>query len=249
MSGLALIAVELGATVTGSDRADSPYLARVRAAGIDARVGHDAANVPAGDDVELVVSTAIAASNPERAVARARGLREIHRGALLGELSRLRRTIAIAGTHGKTTTASMATHALLRAGWDPSYVIGGELRTTGTNAGWGVGRLARRRGRRVRSLVPGARAGDRARDEHRARPPHDVRVARGARAAFAAFLRNGLRVVVADTPGAEAFLDRVGIVDAAFFGASEIELHAGGSRFAWAGVEVSLVGAGRAQRR
>src|SRR4051794_41227980 len=78
MSGLALVATALGATVSGSDRAESPYLERVRAAGIVPSIGHDAANVPAGDDVELVVSTAIAASNPERAAARERGLREIH---------------------------------------------------------------------------------------------------------------------------------------------------------------------------
>ncbi|MEA2150667.1 MAG: UDP-N-acetylmuramate--alanine ligase, partial [Solirubrobacteraceae bacterium] len=131
MSGLAVVAAALGASVTGSDRAESPYLARVRAAGIDPRTGHDAANVPAGDDVVLVVSTAIPATNPERAAGRERGLRELHRGVLLGELSRLRRTIAIAGTHGKTTTASMVAHALLAIGWEPSYVIGGELTTTG----------------------------------------------------------------------------------------------------------------------
>ena len=139
MSGTALVAAALGATVTGSDRAESPYLERVRAAGIEPALGHDAANVPAGDDVELVVSTAIPAANPERAAGRERGLREVHRGALLGELSRRRRTIAIAGTHGKTTTSSMAAHALLALGWDPSYVIGGELTTTGTNAAAGAG--------------------------------------------------------------------------------------------------------------
>ncbi len=240
MSGLALIALELGATVSGSDRADSPYLARVRAAGIDARIGHDGANVPAADDVELVVSTAIAASNPERAVGRARGLRELHRGELLGELSRLRRTIAIAGTHGKTTTASMAAHALMRAGWDPSYVIGGELRTTGTNAGWGTGDWlvveADESDRSFLALAPEIALVTNIELDHHTTYASVVELER----AFAAFLRNGLRVVVADTPGAEAFLDRVEIVDAAFFGASEVELHAGGSRFAWAGVDVAL---------
>ncbi len=155
MSGLALIADALGATVTGSDQAPSPYLERVRAAGIAVTIGHDAANVPAGDDVELVVSTAIGAANPERSAGRERGLREIHRGALLGELSRLRRTIAIAGTHGKTTTASMAAHALLSLGWDPTFVIGGELRPPGEPGARARARAAlrteRARGRTLRT--------------------------------------------------------------------------------------------------
>ncbi|MGK2939842.1 MAG: UDP-N-acetylmuramate--L-alanine ligase [Solirubrobacteraceae bacterium] len=139
MSGLGIVARALGATVTGSDRAESPYLVRVREAGIEPVIGHDAANVPAGDDVELVVSTAIAADNPERAEGRRRGLTELHRGQLLGQVSAEKRTIAVAGAHGKTTTTSMIAHALLAAGMDPSYLIGGALRTTGTNAAWGTG--------------------------------------------------------------------------------------------------------------
>jgi UDP-N-acetylmuramate--alanine ligase len=240
MSGLALVAAALGATVTGSDRADSPYLERVRAAGIQSCLGHDAGNVPAGDDVELVVSTAITASNPERVAARERGLREVHRGALLGELSRRRRTLAIGGTHGKTTTASMAAHAMLALGWEPSYIIGGELTTTGTNAAAGAGEW----------LVVEADESDRSflelcseiavvtnveLDHHTTYPSHLE-----LDEAFAAFLCNGLRRVVADTPAAEAFLDRAGIVEAAFYGASEIELRDGGSRFVWAGQEVAL---------
>ena len=240
MSGLALIAIRLGATVTGSDRADSPYLALVRAAGVDARIGHDAANVATGGDVELVVSTAIAASNPELAAGRDRGLREIHRGELLGELSRLRRTIAIAGTHGKTTTASMATHALMGIGWDPSYVIGGELRTTGTNAGWGTGDWlvveADESDRSFLQLAPEIAVVTNIELDH-----HTTYRSLGElEQAFAEFLRSGLRIVVADLPETEAFLDRAAIVDAAFFDASEIELHPLGSRFRWAGVEVSL---------
>lgn len=139
MSGLAIVARALGATVTGSDRAESSYLVRVRDAGIDPVIGHDAANVPEGDDVELVVSTAIAADNPERDAARRRGLTELHRGQLLGQVSAEKRTIAVAGAHGKTTTTSMVAHALLAAGMEPSYLIGGALRTTGTNAAWGAG--------------------------------------------------------------------------------------------------------------
>jgi UDP-N-acetylmuramate--alanine ligase len=139
MSGLAVVARALGAQVSGSDRAAGAGLERVRAAGATVAVGHDAANVPPGADVEVVVSTAIPPDNPERAAARERGLRELHRGELLAEITRLRRCIAVAGTHGKTTTTSMVVHALLACGLDPGYLIGGELRTTGTNAAWGAG--------------------------------------------------------------------------------------------------------------
>jgi len=137
MSGLALIARQLGATVTGSDRAESSYTARLRAAGIEPALGHDAANLPAG--AEVVVSTAIPAENPELAAARAAGAAVIHRGALLGELTALKRAIAIAGTHGKTTTCGMVAHVLRATGRDPAFAIGGELRSAGSNAGWGEG--------------------------------------------------------------------------------------------------------------
>src|SRR5215217_8173809 len=138
MSGLALVAQALGATVTGSDRAaGSPYAGPLLAAGIEPAVGHDAANVP--DGAEVVVSTAIPADNPERAAARERGLRELHRAELLGELTRLRPTIAVTGTHGKTTTSSMLVHALRGCGMDPAYLVSGAVRSTGSNAGWGEG--------------------------------------------------------------------------------------------------------------
>ena len=137
MSGLALVARALGASVTGSDQAASSYIERLREAGIEPTLGHDAANVP--DGAELVVSTAIPEDNPELAAARERGAAILHRGDLLGEVTGLRRTIAVAGTHGKTTTASMAAHVLVETGRDPSYLIGGEVRSTGTNAAWGKG--------------------------------------------------------------------------------------------------------------
>ena len=134
MSGLAIVSRALGAEVSGSDRAESSYTARLRREGIEPAIGHDAANVPAG--AEVVVSTAIARDNPE--VAAAPGA-VLHRGELLGEVSRLKRSIAVAGTHGKTTTCGMAAHMLVEAGRDPAYVIGGELRSTDTNAAWGAG--------------------------------------------------------------------------------------------------------------
>jgi UDP-N-acetylmuramate--alanine ligase len=139
MSAYAIVCRALGATVTGSDRAESPYLARVREAGVEVALGHAAGNVPPGDDVEVVVSTAIPSGNPERVAARERGLRELSRADLLAELTALRRTIAVAGAHGKTTTTSMLAHGLLACGLDPGYLIGGTLSTTGTNAAWGTG--------------------------------------------------------------------------------------------------------------
>ena len=128
MSGLAVVAQALGASVTGSDRAaGSPYAATLKAAGIEPRVGHDAANVPEG--AEVVYSSAIPATNPERRAP------EMHRADLLGEITRLKPTIAVSGTHGKTTTSSMLVHALDA----DSYLVGGEVRSTGANAGWGPG--------------------------------------------------------------------------------------------------------------
>jgi UDP-N-acetylmuramate--alanine ligase len=137
MSGLALVAHALEATVTGSDRAESSYSERLRAAGIEPAIGHDAAHVPDGADV--VVSTAIPESNPELTRARELGLRVLHRGDLLAEVASLKRSIAVAGAHGKTTTTGMLAHVLRATGRDPAFVIGGELRAAGTNAAWGEG--------------------------------------------------------------------------------------------------------------
>ena len=143
MSGLAVVSARLGAAVTGSDAAESPYLDRVRAAGISPAIGHDAANLPANDagqgDVEVVVSTAISEENPERVTARSRSLRELHRGELLGQVAALRRCIAVTGTHGKSTTSAMLVRILRGAGLDPSYLVGASLTETGTNAELGTG--------------------------------------------------------------------------------------------------------------
>jgi UDP-N-acetylmuramate--alanine ligase len=140
MSGLALVARQLGASVTGSDLAESSYSERLRAAGIEPVIGHDAANLPEG--AEVVVSTAIPDENPELAAARAGGAKILHRSDLLGELSRMKRTIAVSGTHGKTTTASMVALALIETHRDPAFLIGGELQAGGTNAAWGAGEWA-----------------------------------------------------------------------------------------------------------
>jgi UDP-N-acetylmuramate--alanine ligase len=142
MSGLALVCDELGAAVSGSDRADSSYMERLRAVGLEPAVGHDAGSLPKG--VEVVVSTAIGADNPELALARERGLAIRHRGELLAELCAEKRLIAIAGTHGKTTTTAMLAWALREIGADPAFFVGGEVPGLGSddavvNAGWGEG--------------------------------------------------------------------------------------------------------------
>ncbi len=142
MSGLALVCRELGASVSGSDRADSSYMEQLRAVGLAPVVGHDAANLP--DRAEVVVSTAIDEDNPELRLARERGQAVRHRGELLAELCAEKRLIAIAGTHGKTTTTAMLVWALREIGADPAFFIGGEVPGLGPegavgNAGWGAG--------------------------------------------------------------------------------------------------------------
>ncbi len=142
MSGLALVCRELGAAVSGSDRADSSYMERLRAAGLSPAVGHDAANLP--DEAEVIVSTAIDDDNPELRLARERRQAVRHRGELLAELCAEKRLIAIAGTHGKTTTTAMLVWALREIGADPAFFVGGEVPGLGVggsvaNAGWGAG--------------------------------------------------------------------------------------------------------------
>ena len=130
MSGYARVCRQLGADVSGSDREDSAKLEQLRAEGIAVFAGHRADQVPDGADV--FYSTAIPADNPERAGAS----NAKPRAELLRELSSLKRTIAIAGAHGKTTTSAMTTHILRECGMHPSYMIGGELRSTGQHADW-----------------------------------------------------------------------------------------------------------------
>ncbi|QKW35319.1 UDP-N-acetylmuramate--L-alanine ligase [Actinomadura sp. NAK00032] len=137
MSGIARIMLRRGMAVSGSDARDSELLGQLGDLGAKVFVGHDEAHVGEADTV--VVSTAIRESNPELVAARARGLRVLHRSAALASLMAGRRAVAVAGTHGKTTTTSMLTVALQHAGADPSYCIGGQLVTTGLGADEGTG--------------------------------------------------------------------------------------------------------------
>ena len=139
MSGIARIMIARGVTVSGSDSAGGDLLATLAALGADVHVGHAAANLAGADTV--VVSSAIRPDNPELAAARAQGLRVLHRAAALASVMLGRRGVAVAGTHGKTTTTSMITTALRQCGADPGYVIGGILTETGLGAEDGSGQL------------------------------------------------------------------------------------------------------------
>jgi UDP-N-acetylmuramate--alanine ligase len=135
MNGVATAFLQLGIPVSGSDRQDSPYLRALEAAGARVHVGHAADQL--GDARTVVASSAIREDNPELAEAKRRGLRVLHRSAALGSLMLGRRGIAVAGTHGKTTTTAMIASVLTGAGLDPSFVIGGAL--TGSKSGGHVG--------------------------------------------------------------------------------------------------------------
>jgi len=138
MSAIAVVLARMGHTVTGSDLKDSRALERLRAAGIDARVGHAAANI--GPAVEAVVmSTAIPATNPEIVEANRRGIPVHRRAEALRALVATRRGIAVAGSHGKTTTSSMLALVLRGAGWRPTFLIGGDVNEVGTNAAYDDG--------------------------------------------------------------------------------------------------------------
>ncbi|HTI95418.1 MAG TPA: UDP-N-acetylmuramate--L-alanine ligase [Rudaea sp.] len=137
MSGIAEVLHNLGYAVSGSDRGESTATRRLASLGIQIHKGHAAANVADAD--VLVVSSAIAADNPELAAAHARRIPVVPRAEMLGELMRFRRGIAVAGTHGKTTTTSLVASVLAEAGLDPTFVIGGQLIAAGANARLGSG--------------------------------------------------------------------------------------------------------------
>jgi UDP-N-acetylmuramate--alanine ligase len=137
MSGIARIMLARGLPVSGSDAKDSVTLAALRALGATVHVGHDAANVADADTV--VVSTAIRPANPELVEATRLGLRVVHRAAALAAVMAGRRAVAVAGTHGKTTTTSLLTVAVQHCGADPSFAIGGNLNESGANAHNGSG--------------------------------------------------------------------------------------------------------------
>ncbi|MGE7436620.1 UDP-N-acetylmuramate--L-alanine ligase [Kitasatospora sp. NPDC001175] len=138
MSGLAKILAVRGAKVSGSDAKESETVLALRALGAEVHVGHAAENLPAGAS-NVVVSSAIRHDNPELAAARERGIPIVHRSDALAALMGGRRALAVAGTHGKTTTTSMLAVSLAELGLEPSYAIGGDLDAPGSNAHHGAG--------------------------------------------------------------------------------------------------------------
>jgi UDP-N-acetylmuramate--alanine ligase len=232
MSGLAIISRALGAQVTGSDRSESSYTERLREHGIEPVIGHAAANVP--DGAEVVYSTAVPAENPERLAAAGR---ELHRAALLAQIAQLRSCLAVTGTHGKTTTAAMAVHAMRGAGLDPSYVLGGELRSTGSGAGWGRGEWivveADESDRSLLELWPQVAVLTNAELDHHSTYGSRLELEETFRAFMA---RAGAGAVVWDRPELIALCP----AGATPYDASDVELSAGGSRFRWGELDVQL---------
>ena len=138
MSGIARVAHDQGMQVSGSDIKESRYTKQLREAGITVFIGQKAENIPEGNPV-IVISTAILENNPELIEARRRGLEIWHRAQMLAHLGVGLDTLAVAGTHGKTTTSSMLASALDALGADPTFLIGGIVRAYGTNAHSGTG--------------------------------------------------------------------------------------------------------------
>ena len=137
MSGIAEVLFNLGYTISGSDLSDSVVLQRLARLGIQTCIGHAAQNIAGADAV--VTSTAVQQDNPEVLAAREKRIPIVPRAVMLAELMRLKQGIAIAGTHGKTTTTSLVTSVLAEAGLDPTFVIGGKLNSAGANAKLGSG--------------------------------------------------------------------------------------------------------------
>jgi UDP-N-acetylmuramate--alanine ligase len=137
MSGIAEVLVNLGYTVQGSDQAESANVKRLRDKGVKIAIGHAATNL--ADAEVVVISSAIKHDNPELVDARARRLPVVRRAEMLAELMRLKSCVAIAGTHGKTTTTSMVAALLDAAGFDPTVINGGIINAYGTNARLGAG--------------------------------------------------------------------------------------------------------------
>jgi UDP-N-acetylmuramate--alanine ligase len=243
MSGYARAAHALGAEVTGSDGALSPYAERLRTDGVlEVKVGHAAENVPEGEGVEVIYSSAVPAENSERKAACARRLKERPRAELLGEFTEMKRTIAVAGTHGKTTTASMIVHALRAAGLRPGWLVGAPVGDGLPNAEWGEGEW----------LVVEADESDRSMLSLKleigllTNVELDHHASFGSlgelEEAFRAFLSHAEKaVVVWDRPELIALTGEDGAGEEVIpYDVSDPTLESGGSHFQWRGHEVEL---------
>lgn len=232
MSGLALIAVRLGAEVTGSDSAESAYIQSLRAAGVLPIIGHRSENVP--DGAEVVYSTAIGADNPERTAAVAL----LHRSELLAQIARLKRCLAVSGAAGKTTTTAMIVHVLRACGMDPAYAVGGELRSTGLNADWGTGEWivieADESDRSLLNYEPEIAVLTNCELDHHTTYSSRLEL----EATFAEFVGRSSTAVVWDRP--ELLKLVTGATAVIPYDASAPDLQPDGARFIWRGLEVQL---------
>ncbi len=212
MSGIAEVLLNLGYTISGSDLSDSSTLRRLAALGIQTHVGHSAENVQSADAV--VTSTAVKADNPEVLVAKSRHIPVVPRAVMLAELMRMKQGIAIAGTHGKTTTTSLVASVLAEAGLDPTFVIGGRLNSAGTNAKLGTGDYivveADESDASFLNLLPVMSVVTNIDADHMETYGHDFEKLKSA---FVEFLHRmpfyGTAIVCSDDPGVQSIVDQL----------------------------------------
>ncbi len=212
MSGIAEVLFNLGYTISGSDLSDSSTLRRLASLGIQTHVGHSADNVKGADAV--VTSTAVKADNPEVLAARSRHVPVVPRAVMLAELMRMKQGVAIAGTHGKTTTTSLVASVLAEAGLDPTFVIGGRLNSAGTNAKLGTGDYivveADESDASFLNLLPVMAVVTNIDADHMETYGHDFEKLKSA---FVEFLHRmpfyGTAILCADDPGVQSIVDQL----------------------------------------
>ena len=212
MSGIAQVLSHLGYRVSGSDASPSATLEQLERSGIRVHIGHAAAHVQEVDCV--VTSTAVKADNPEVVAAKAKHIPVVPRAVMLAELMRLKKGIAIAGTHGKTTTTSLVASVLAEAGLDPTFVIGGKLNSAGANAQLGSGEYivveADESDASFLNLLPMLAVVTNIDADHMDTYGHDVE---RLKSAFVDFLHKmpfyGTAVLCADDRGVASILDKV----------------------------------------
>jgi UDP-N-acetylmuramate--alanine ligase len=238
MSGIAELLQAQGYTVTGSDQVASDATRRLQGLGLRVAIGHDAAHI-AGAQV-VVVSSAVKADNPERVAARTFGVPVVHRAQMLAELMRRQAGLAIAGTHGKTTTTALVTSVLIEAGRDPSFVVGGVLAGVGTGSRLGAGDFivveADESDASFLHLMPQLAVVTNIDADHMDTYGHSLDRLHGA---FVDFVHRlpfyGAAIVCSDDPGVHAILPRLqrplrryGLGDAAEWRAVDVRALAGG---------------------
>ena len=241
MSGIAEILHNLGYGVSGSDQYRSPTTDRLASLGIRVHVGHDAANIAGAEAV--VTSTAVSDDNPEVIAARAGRVPVVPRAVMLAELMRLKSGIAIAGTHGKTTTTSLVTSVLAEAGVDPTFVIGGRLNAAGANSRLGSGDYivveADESDASFLNLLPVMAVVTNIDADHMDTYGHDIAKLKSA---FVEFIHRmpfyGAAIVCSDDPGVRSFMPMIsrpvvtyGFGEDAMVRAVDVQAHAGTMRF------------------